>query len=60
MQAPTNKLAHFLRRELELARTLGETGENSGAWHHLERAHVLSQPSGVAHALVHCAGSHDL
>lgn len=48
---------HALRRawsaERAAARTARATGDLGSEWHHLERAHILSQPSATAHVRTH-------
>ncbi|MDX2168042.1 MAG: DUF3703 domain-containing protein [Deltaproteobacteria bacterium] len=39
--------------ELAAAAAADAHGARAAAWHHLERAHVLSQPFGLAHTRVH-------
>ena len=41
--------------ELARAKQLRELGDRQGAWRHLERAHVLSQPLAGRHVRVHGA-----
>jgi hypothetical protein len=47
-----NDLGHHVRAELAAAARAPETG---AAWHHLERAHILSQPLIWLHTRVHIA-----
>jgi ferric-dicitrate binding protein FerR (iron transport regulator) len=47
------KLKAAFALELEQARTVEASGDHPRAWRHLERAHILSQPFGVAHVVVH-------
>jgi Protein of unknown function (DUF3703) len=41
--------------ERAAARTARETGDPTSEWHHLERAHILSQPRAVLHLRTHVA-----
>jgi hypothetical protein len=41
--------------ELGRARELRDQGDLTGEWHHLERAHILSQPLPGRHVRVHLA-----
>jgi hypothetical protein len=41
--------------EMSRARTAGDRGDSPGEWHHLERAHILSQPMAVPHVQTHVA-----
>ena len=58
---PSTKSTHRegLRRawqaERSLARTARASGDVTAEWHHLERAHVLSQPMASAHVRMHLA-----
>ncbi len=40
-------------REVDLAKQASKLGESQVAWHHLERAHILSQAYVYPHVLVH-------
>jgi hypothetical protein len=46
--------------ERAAARTARAAGDSAAEWHHLERAHILSQPAAVIHVRTHvamlCAG----
>jgi hypothetical protein len=42
-----------LRLALDAARSARRDGDIESAWHHLERAHILSQPWALAHVRVH-------
>jgi hypothetical protein len=46
-------IRHALQAELRLAAEAESAGDPARAWHHLERAHVLSQAYARAHVLVH-------
>jgi hypothetical protein len=54
---PTNVQA--IRRswaaEQSAARTARTAGDSAAEWHHLERAHILSQPLAIAHIRTHLA-----
>jgi hypothetical protein len=41
--------------ELDAARAARSTGDTSGEWTHLERAHILSQPMAGPHVRTHVA-----
>ena len=41
--------------EIDEARAQESGGANEAAWHHLERAHILSQPFPEPHVRVHIA-----
>ena len=41
--------------ERAAARTARASRDAGGEWHHLERAHILSQPMAVAHVRTHLA-----
>jgi len=41
------------RTELDHARTARHGGDEAQAWRHLERAHILSQPSAARHTRTH-------
>ena len=41
--------------ERAAARAARDRGDSAGEWHHLERAHILSQPFPVPHVRVHVA-----
>lgn len=49
----TPRLRSALAAELAAARAAAARGARAEAWTHLERAHVLSQPFGLAHTRVH-------
>lgn len=50
-----NRIRAYVEIELEAARAAERAGEPLGAFHHLERAHVLGQKSTVQHVRVHMA-----
>jgi hypothetical protein len=54
---PHNKPAirHAWAVEYTAARDAREAGDIAGEWHHLERAHILSQPLPVTHIRTHLA-----
>jgi hypothetical protein len=54
---PTNTQAirHAWTDEHAAARGARRTGDHAAEWHHLERAHILSQPFPVAHVRTHLA-----
>jgi hypothetical protein len=54
---PADKQAvrHAWADELTAARGARAAGDPARAWHHLERAHILSQPLPVAHVRTHVA-----
>jgi hypothetical protein len=41
--------------ELDAARTARSSGDHNAEWAHLERAHILSQPTAGAHVRTHAA-----
>jgi hypothetical protein len=41
--------------ERTAARNARRRGDDAAEWHHLERAHILSQPMAVAHVRTHIA-----
>src|SRR5215211_1594937 len=41
--------------ERDAARTARHAGDASDEWHHLQRAHILSQPMAAAHVATHLA-----
>lgn len=49
----TRALVVPVEHEINAARAARQGGDVARAWHHLERAHVLSQPSVVLHVRVH-------
>jgi hypothetical protein len=49
----TRALVVPVEHEIDAARAARRGGDIPRAWHHLERAHVLSQPSVVLHVRVH-------
>jgi hypothetical protein len=51
--AMTPRLRVALAAELAAAHAALARGLRANAWAHLERAHVLSQPFGIAHTRVH-------
>ena len=54
---PTNRQAihHAWANEHTAARQAKTAGDSTAEWHHLERAHILSQPLAVAHVRTHVA-----
>ncbi len=46
-------LRPHVTRELAAARAAWQRGDRAAAWQHLERAHILSQPSAWLHTRVH-------
>jgi len=50
-----NLLRLHVRTELTASRAARRTGDVDGAWRHLERAHILSQPSAWLHTRVHAS-----
>jgi hypothetical protein len=53
MRSRHRSLAVHVDHELRTARAAQHDGDVRCVWYHLERAHVLSQPSVVLHVLVH-------
>lgn len=53
--AQNNLLRAHVRAELAAARSARTERDLERAWHHLERAHILSQPSAWMHTHVHAA-----
>lgn len=53
MNARYQSLRAPVEHEMNAARAAKRDGDIAGAWNHLERAHVLSQPSAVLHTRVH-------
>lgn len=49
----TTLLRPYVESELSAARTARRARNNNLAWEHLERAHILSQPSARLHTHVH-------
>jgi hypothetical protein len=50
-----NAIRQAWANELSTARQARTTGDATGEWHHLERAHILSQPWAIAHIRTHLA-----
>lgn len=53
--APHDILEGAWRTERDLARAARAAGDAAGEWRHLERAHILSQPSIRLHVATHLA-----
>jgi hypothetical protein len=53
MKARYQSLKAPVETEMNAARSARREGDVARAWNHLERAHVLSQPSAVLHTRVH-------
>ena len=51
----TPRLRQAWSDEMGLARGARDRGDATGEWHHLERAHVLSQPMAMPHVKTHVA-----
>ncbi len=49
----TTAIRQAWRTEHDEARQARDAGDQTGEWHHLERAHILSQPLAGAHVRTH-------
>lgn len=55
MTSIPHRLRPHVRHELAEAAAARRRGDRPAAWHHLERAHILSQPAAWLHTRVHIA-----